>query len=456
MNGISSGTRAKTLSRSDSSFAGAVCASMLAISPILQHYRGPLGSAAITVLVALLAYVYPKLLMQLRMLTIRHLGIALPLVVFYLYKSIAHGESVLEFAHVAVMVFYFVAIAAGYIDARSFIRTATVVAAAASVCVVLQSACFYILGVHLRLVPTFLLLPESEPWILGAQTGLAGITGRLANLYRPSAFFLEPSHMSIYAVPVLCLHLLAPGMSLPRLRMAVLITLGLFLSTSGMGICIAAGLWLLYGGLYGGRVNRKLRLASLLSPRNAVLALVFCLILVVSYVTVPFLNQSINRIFGIDMSETNAIAGRIRLAHAFAQTLSGPSLWFGIKDSVGDVEFNLSGYYATLIKYGIVGTLLSYVFYVRGLFHLKAQYFWLSVIVILISFFTAHTHGTFYMLYYVVILAEGYHRTGVVRRALAVRRVSAPPGRQTTSALRTRASIPAMRTDDAGRGAGHG
>jgi len=96
----------KTRSRSDSSLIGVFCASLLAISPILQHYGGPVGTAGITVLVVLLPFMYLKLLRRLRASGLVHMGTISPLIVFYLYKVVVHGSSALEFAHAAVMVVF--------------------------------------------------------------------------------------------------------------------------------------------------------------------------------------------------------------------------------------------------------------------------------------------------------------------------------------------------------------
>jgi hypothetical protein len=70
---------------------------------------------------------------------------------------------------------------------------------------------------------------------------------------------------------------------------------------------------------------------------------------------------------------------------------------------------NLSGYHATLYKRGIIGIFLTYLYYGQGLFKLKNAYFWLTAIILVISFFTAHTHGTFFMVYYAFFLINGYY-----------------------------------------------
>ncbi len=438
------GTRRKATSRfrdlassggCTDSYIGMFCASVLAISPILQHYKGPIGNAGITVLVGLSPFIYLKLLLKLRTPNLMHMGAIAPLMLFYLYKVLSHDTSLLEVMHAAVMVMYFIAVASGCINRIYFVKIASVVAASASILLLLQYVCFYMLGFHLQLIPTNLLLLESEQWVLGAQTGMAGITGQYNSFYRPSAFFLEPSHLFIYVMPLLCMLLLAPDMRPWRLQLALLLTAGIFLSTSGMGIGVGTGLWMLYGGMYRGNGNIP-RITKLFTPTNIIIVVTVMLALVLFYCNVAFFNQSINRILGIDSDETDAISGRVRLASEFAKTLTGSALWFGMKDSLGEVEFNLSGYYATLFKYGIIGTFLSYVFYAQSLLKLKAQYFWLSFVIILISFFTAHTHGTFYMLYFVVILMAGYHEKNRSRQGAPCERLPHPLPRRVAIASR--------------------
>lgn len=404
------------------SFIGKFFSFFLAFSPILQHYKGPIATAGITVLVALFPFILLLLLIKFRTFRIKYFRISylvaiLPLIVFSLYKLLAHGTTFLEFAHAAVMIVYFIAITIGCINVKFFIKIATIVAATATILLIFQYVCFYILGFHLQLVSTSLFLPESDRWILSAKTGI-GISG----FYRPSAFFLEPSHMFIYLLPILCILLLAPDMKSWRIKMALFITLGLFLSTSGMGICVSTGLWMLYGGFYRGKDNKS-RITKLFTPMNIFFVMTVPFILMILYYNVTFFNQSINRILGIDITGSDAISGRVRLAYSLVGTLTASELWFGMTGSASDIDFNLSGFFATIYKFGITGILLSYLFYINSLFKLKAQYFWLSFIIILISFFTAHTHGTFYMLYYVVILFEGYHE--VIKKKYIRRQISA-------------------------------
>ena len=128
-----------------------------------------------------------------------------------------------------------------------------------------------------------------------------------------------------------------------------------------------------------------------------------------AYRWLPIIQNTVNRVFIQEEGTTNAIDGRVRLAQEYARGISGKAVWIGTPNVVRDLDFNLSGFFATYIKWGIFGLFFSYWFYVQGLFKLKGPYFWMSLIIIIISYFTAHTHGTFYMLYFMMYLMNGYY-----------------------------------------------
>lgn len=97
----------------------------------------------------------------------------------------------------------------------------------------------------------------------------------------------------------------------------------------------------------------------------------------------------------------------IKQIYCLAQ-IKGRNLWFGVTKSISDISFNLSGYAATMYKYGIIGVILSYIVYLRGVIQLKRHFRVVSIIVFITSFFSAHTHGTYHMIYFVIIIMEGF------------------------------------------------
>lgn len=382
-----------------------LCAFSLALSPILQHYMGPFEDAGHSILIIFFPFVLLRLLYRMRSFKIADLGVVVVLIIFSLYRVVDHGPSLYKFGHRMLIIIYYMALALGCINVKHLIKSAYYVAIAASVCIIVQYVCFYAFGFHLQLVPTSLLLPRAYQWILGAQTGLAGITGRLGNFYRPSAFFLEPSHMFLYIFPHLFIMLLSQNMNRWRIRKAYLFTLALLLSTSGMGISVAAGAWALYFGLSSGK-NNIIRFRYILKPKNLMILMTFLVLSVGLYFSVPIITQSVDRILG-NTGRIDAISGRTAHSIALIKSLTGMKLLFGVVDSTSDFEVHMPGFMGAIYRYGLIGIVLSYAFYVRSLFKLKGQYFWISLVIIIVSFFSGHTHATFYMLYYVIILLEG-------------------------------------------------
>ena len=389
-----------------------ISAFLLTISPILQHYQGFYINAGYSVLLIISPYILLKLLEKIynKKINKKCFIAVIPVLLFQIYKVFDHTVNFNKLLYGIFVLIFFLAIAAGGINIRTVVKAAAFISCAAGILVLLQYILFYIFHFHLQLVPTSLLLPESSAWILGAQTGMVGITGKSSGFYRPSAFFLEPSHLFIYCFPILCLTLLSPDIKTWRIRMAVLITIGIILSTSGMGVGVAVAVWFLYYAFYNDKSKKNIAdIRNLFSGKNICILIIFFFILIICYVQIDFFRSTIDRIFTSDSNETSsAIDGRNRLAGELIKTLSGKTLIFGLTDDVSDIEFNLPGFYSTLYKYGIVGVILSYLFYGYGLIKLRTSYFWINIIIIIISFFTAHTHGTFYMIYYTTILMNGY------------------------------------------------
>ena len=513
-------TNYPTLGSENSNVVDMLVSMLLVISPLLQHYKGVVVNAGILVLILCLPYVCLKLLFRLRSLQWKNILFALPLVVFQVFRVFAHGTTFMELAHAAVLCGYFVAATLGGLNLKYVARSAYLVAMAAGIGIILQGICYYLFGFHLQLVATELLLEESNAWVRLAETGIIGVTGNASAFYRPSAFFLEPSHMFLYFVPNLFLLLLTPQMNWLKRISAAILSVGLILSTSGMGIAVVVGAWLLHLGFGKGKEN-LLRIKHLFNKQNILRCIAFVLVFVVIAFSLPFLRYSILRIFiggqavnamiaaeeaekiaqlaekekttlppvtepvteaateatteaateatteaateattevateatteaaaeatteaaieatteaaneetlsemeklaqekaeaaeeaqklAQENAGSTAISGRMERAISLIRyRMSGSQYLIGVSDSVENVDFNLPGFFSTMYKYGIIGTLLSYVFYVCCAVFSKGATRWTAIIILGISMVSAHTHGTFYMLFYVLMLMDG-------------------------------------------------
>lgn len=403
-----------TLGAKSNALVDRICALLMALCPIIQFYVGIYQNAAFTVIIAL----FP--LIALRFVRIsshggfdkRCMGAVIPIILFQVFKMFDHTISINKTLYGIFFIVLFMAIAAGCINARLFLKYATAVSVLAAILLVVQYFCYYVLGFHLQLAPTSLFLPSSSGWVLGVQTGLHGLRGIKNGFYRPCAFFMEPSHLFLYTFPTLCAVLFSPGKTRWRIRCSLLITLGILLSTSGMGILAAAALWAVYIALYHSKNNEKnvARLKNLLSAKNLIILLAAMALAVILYFNVPVFTQTVNRfLVRGSTGQSTAVAGRTRLAQMLVSSMSGKSLLIGVAENLDEVNFNMPGFFATLYKYGVIGVVLSYWYYAQYLFRTKDAGFWMSILILVVSFFSAHTHGTFYMMYYILVLVNAHY-----------------------------------------------
>lgn len=391
--------------------ADKLCAFLVAISPILQHYVGVYENAGFSVLIIAILILSIKAFTTFNIkISAECLRAIFPLILFELYTVMDRSFSISRAMYAVFFIWLYICIAMGVFNVKYFLKYATAIISLATVLLIVQYFSHYVLHYTINLRPFSLLVDQNSIWIKHSLQ--AYIPGRM---YRPAAFFLEPSHLFVYSFPVLCLLLLAPGMTRWRMTRALIVTFALLLSTSGMGIVISMGIWGVYFLYYKDKNDKNQKSSASRIQKMLLTALVFLIIVIVAYATVPIFQKSINRIF-LNTNGTNAIDGRIRLAKKYITTITGNAIIFGAPNVTSQIEFNLAGFFATYIKWGIIGLLLTYWFYIQGLFKLKNAYFWISAIIVVISFFTAHTHGTFYMMYYIVFLMNGYYETELKKR----------------------------------------
>lgn len=389
-----------------------IVALLLTLSPILQHYIGLYENAGFTVYLIVSPFVIKKMITRInrsntyKKITYKQCFIAmLPLILFEIYTIFNRSITVSHLLYGGFMAVLFLAIALGCVNIGYVLRWATLVADLAGVVVIAQCITYYVFRFEFRPIIFSLLHSDSANWLHTTSSGGA-------KLYRPEAFFMEPSHMFLYIFPIICLLLLLPNINKTRMKRAIFLSLAMVLCTSGMGICVTAGLWGLYFTVFRRNIKEKtvLNMRKLFSLRSLTYAGIFLVILVIAYFSVDSIRGTINRIF-VNEEGSTAIDGRVRRASNLIKSLKGRSLIMGVPGNVivGDLDMNLSGYHATLYKRGIIGIFLTYLYYGQGLFKLKNAYFWLTAIILVISFFTAHTHGTFFMVYYAFFLINGYY-----------------------------------------------
>lgn len=391
---------------------------VLAVAPILQHYKGIYENAGFTAIMLAAVFLFYKLFFaakqvvetkSLTKLQKDRLLAAVPILLFLGYTAINRGFSFSRILYAGFFGLVYIAIAMDCVDLKRVLQYAFYICCAATVVLLIQYFCYYVIRFKLQVIPVKLLHAESERWVERSTST------KIGGFYRPSGFFLEPSHVFLYFFPTIAFLLFMPKINLRRQVMAMILSMGVVLSTSGMGIAVVVGLWGIYILLYSAKGNKenKPQFSNLLTKRTLIIIAVFLCALIVAYFAVDTVRNAVNRIFVNDSGST-AIAGRVRRAMNHLKKMPAKNLIFGYSNDVevSKFDFNVSGFFGTLFKQGIVGIILSYWFYLRGLRNMHSANFWYTLVIVFVSFFAAHTHGTFYMLLFICFQMYGYETEG--------------------------------------------
>ena len=239
------------------------------------------------------------------------------------------------------------------------------------------------------------------------------------SIYRPSAFFLEPSHLAIYCILILLIDLLSEEHYRKTIRESFMLSIAMVLSTSGIGIMAAVGSWLIYIAFYYGLDERIAEgYKSKRLRTNALLSLVaFVILMVVLYVSMGVFRSAVNRIF-FSSGSGSAIQGRIETGIWLLHMLLGAKLFIGKGNTWRIADWNVLGFFYAVFQYGWIKCALYYWFYNRSAFQFKREYFWLTIMIAILSFFTVHTFAAFYRMYFICSILGRYLLSEKVRGGL--------------------------------------
>lgn len=395
-----------TLGQGKTRLVDKLCAFLLCMSPLLQQYVGVYQNMGFTVLLVIAPILLFRMIraFHAEAVNIKCVMTVVPLLLYQIYALMRQDFSVNQIIYRVFMIFVILSIATGMVNMKLVIKYAVAIGVIGAFSIILQFALYHGTGYHLKMIPTQFLMDERGMWTERVTVGVVGTEG-----YRPSGIFLEPSHFFLYSFPLQAILLLLPGMNRSRLVKAIILSVASVCSTSGMGIAVTCGLWAVYYLLYRHRTTQWFNLAQVLTARTVLLVGAFVVVALVAYFKVPVVQSAINRVLVNDSGKSVAISGRVDRANELLKKMSIPEVIFGDFHVAESQDFNLPGFHSTLYRFGLVGLMLSYLFYGQGLFRLKGSYFYITCIILVVSLFSAHTHGTFYMLFYAMFLINGYY-----------------------------------------------
>lgn len=314
----------------------------LALLPIIMVYRVPLAGIGAATFAIAVGLIYAGMGLLLRNRSINW-TILMPWVVYYLYVMTKSSEvnillCITVLGHLAI-------ISADIVDCDYLKRIIVNISMAAFFLITLQTITHYLFKIHIPMIVAELCLDDiKDNYLLSITTGFS----KGSTLYRPCVFFLEPSYYAKYCSVGLGFCLFGDE---KNIRKAVCISLGIILTTSGMGIVMVAFLWFL--GIVGGNERYSTSKKTLLFVGMALAGVIFYFILNL----IPFTHNIIARITGTSVDGYNAIHGRLFWWSRYFGSLNWRDLIFGFGEtSLPEAYF--TGFMSVLYAYGIVGFFL--------------------------------------------------------------------------------------------------
>ncbi len=336
----------------------------LAILPLIMMYHAPGLQLGITSLLIAVGMVYAGLEV------IRNFSkVQWPLLIilsFYLAYVAVKSTGANMLLSLAIWV-HVSAISTGVINDKTLRRVVETVSVFAALCVILQQIVHTFTGTHLPMVNAEWLIADMQD---NYAPLIANGMSEADAMYRPCAFFLEPAHFTQYVMFGLGSTLFQ---SKPNIKKAILISIGLIATTSGMGFVIVFAIW----GWWYMTVNVKQNSRNLIGRLVLIVALMVLLVMLLN--NIPFFERIISRFTGSGSSDYNAIDGRL----FFWDTIFGGLGTGDLITGYGDAqqyqleEVYLTGFMKVLYMYGIIGfTLLSiFLLYLLKKVHIDAKAF---------------------------------------------------------------------------------
>ena len=340
---------------------------LIALVPILMPYRIPALSYSIaSVLATLLAVIMiPIIICRLNKIDFSYFFLFLLFLFYAFVKSSGVNLVVLVFTSIIL-----IGLTTGAVDSSFFRKTIEIIAIAASIAVLFQTLSHYIVGGHIPLIiPS--LCTES---VQSSYSNLI-LTGMASRLYRPSAFFLEPSHFTQFCVFALVSSLFRKK---ARLKTAFLISLGMLATTSGMGIIMILVSWAFWLFIYNLEATKR----NL--PKYLIMLLVALLLFIFVY-QIPFIQQAVLRV-----TEGEAIKGRWFWWDKYFSQFNISDLTFGFGTSSLPSEYFI-GFMSYIWSYGIIGFTLYSIGCIQMFFKSKIVSKYLILLIFSLMFFANAT-----------------------------------------------------------------
>lgn len=266
---------------------------IIALCPLLYNYRAfSIGNSNISVgLIIMLCFIPIGIFENIK----RRNYIPFPIVLFFLYFIVNCRFNAYYILFSILVITTWMMTKTPLINYLIVYKVIICISILSSICIIIQFIFHFVTGNHIPMnIPSLLCNDYTFLVKTGKQIG--------SNMYRPSAFFLEPSHNSVYVLVAL-IALIRDEIELHanHLREIIIITIGVVLSTSGIGF-FCVGLLLFYRLFF----KEKFTIRKII---NIFFVGIICCLCIYFLLRIDFIQQIVNRVLG-NYEGYNAITGR--------------------------------------------------------------------------------------------------------------------------------------------------
>ena len=318
----------------------------LSLLPVLMMHRTPGMSLGLSTMLIAAGMVYAGCVIYVhwRRIDLNKIFVFLPYLLYAGYS----GNGIYRLLAMAILV-HLLAICSGAVHYGRLKSMLIGVACVASGCVLLQHLLHWTVGLDLQFLYKVTMLESLQ------RDGYNGIfdTYHYKGMYRPAAFFLEPSHFAQYSFVGLCACLFSTAQT--KWKQALLITAGMFATTSGIGFVLTSSIWLWW---------RLTKIEDFPIIYKVLLFLGVCVLAACSLFVlyqIPFFESIISRFLDTPEGEVNAVDGR---TFGWGLLFEGKDFWELFWGYGADTlpPYFLTGMMEQLYVYGWLGVGLLFMY----------------------------------------------------------------------------------------------
>lgn len=249
-----------------------------------------------------------------------------------------------------------------------FMKVYWIIIKVAIIYIILQTICFYLFK---KVLPPFItrFIREDYSYILDYNYHIQ------LGLFRPMSIFYEPAHFCEYCIPYLTfLFYKRPVLNKTDFIRAIAISLGIVLSTSGIGCLFMGSLWIL----------AFLRSLMIQKGTNVFLLFLAALCVLPIAIKIPLFQKAFARLFS---SGGGAVQIRMGSGYSIFAQIGLIAKLFGIGYGNYPPSYAISMSYS-LISLGIIGTIVLMWFLIRIILKTRGYSRALSCVMIFMMFVT--------------------------------------------------------------------